>query len=85
VELFVWHQRLFAARAVEYALSCLVEPSDLSGLVNCVSISAGSVRFFIDNARVGLGGWACDASCFADNPTPDLQAGSASWELRPSR
>jgi hypothetical protein len=32
---------------------------ELSGLFNRVAISAGSVRFFIDNARMALGGWAC--------------------------
>jgi HK97 family phage major capsid protein len=32
-------------------LSCLVDPSNLSGLVNHVAISGGSVRFLIDNGR----------------------------------
>lgn len=63
-------------------LSCLSEPSDLSGLINRVQISAGSVKFFIDNARMGLGAWACDATCFANNPTPDLQAGLGELEIK---
>jgi HK97 family phage major capsid protein len=50
-------------------LSCLADPSDLSGLVNRVTISAGSIKFLIDNARMGLGGWACDTLCFRTTQT----------------
>lgn len=32
-------------------LSCLVDPSDLSGLVDRITISGPSVKFLIDNAR----------------------------------
>jgi hypothetical protein len=63
-------------------LSCIVDPSDLSGLVNQVTISAGSIKFLIDNARMGLGAWACESSCFANNPTPDLQAGLGGLEIK---
>jgi hypothetical protein len=63
-------------------LSCLVEPSDLSGLVNHVQISAGSVKFFIDSARMGHGAWACDAACFANNPNPELHAGLGELEIK---
>jgi hypothetical protein len=34
-------------------LTCLVDPSDLSGLVDNVAISGPSLQFFIDNARDG--------------------------------
>jgi HK97 family phage major capsid protein len=63
-------------------LSCLVDPTDLSGLFNHVQISAGSVKFFIDNARMGVGGWACDSACFANNPNPDLQEGLGELEIK---
>jgi hypothetical protein len=36
-------------------------------LVNRVNISAGSIRFLIDNARMMGAGWACDAADFANN------------------
>jgi HK97 family phage major capsid protein len=39
-------------------LSCLVDPTDVSGLVDHIQISAASVRFLIDNVRMGVG--ACD-------------------------
>ena len=35
--------------------------------------SGGSLKFLIDNQRMVLAGWACDASCFSNNPQPDLQ------------
>jgi hypothetical protein len=45
------------------SLSCLVDPSDLSGLVDNQAISGSSLKFFIDNARMTVGGWACEANC----------------------
>jgi HK97 family phage major capsid protein len=63
-------------------LSCLVSPTDVSGLADHVQISAGGVKFLIDNVRMGLGGWACDASCFANNPVPDLQDGLGELEVK---
>jgi hypothetical protein len=59
---------MMAPEMSNQVLSCLVDPTDLSGLVNRVQISAGSIRFLIDNARMGLGAWACESSCFANNP-----------------
>jgi HK97 family phage major capsid protein len=63
-------------------LSCLVSPTDISGLVDHVQISAASVKFLIDNVRMGLGAWACEASCFANNPVPDLQDGLGELEIK---
>jgi HK97 family phage major capsid protein len=63
-------------------LYCLVDPSDLSGLVNRVDICAGSIRFLIDNARTGLGGWACDASRFANNLQADLSEVLGELEIK---
>jgi HK97 family phage major capsid protein len=79
---FGTNQFLMAPEMSNQVLSCLVDPSDLSGLVNRVQISAGSIKFLIDNARMGLGAWACDASCFANNPVPDLQAGLGEMEIK---
>jgi hypothetical protein len=73
---------MMAPEMSNQVLSCLVDPSDLSGLINRVTISAGSIKFLIDNARMGLGAWACDASCFANNPQPDLQEGLGELEIK---
>src|SRR5262249_3547065 len=38
--------------------------------------------FLIDNQRISTAAWACQASCFANNPAPDLQAGLGEMEIR---
>jgi len=63
-------------------LSCLVDPTDLAGLVNVVNISSPSIRFFIDNVRLNVAAWACEANCFSNNPQPDLQAGLGEMEIK---
>jgi hypothetical protein len=52
-----------AAGAVEHLAQLFGRPERPFRLFDHVAISAGSVRFLIDNARMGLDGWACDASC----------------------
>jgi HK97 family phage major capsid protein len=64
------------------ALSCIVDPTDMSGLVNVVNISGPSIKFLIDNVRISVAAWACEASCFANNPQPDLQAGLGEMEIK---
>lgn len=44
----------------------LIDPDDVSGLVDNQTISEPSLKFFIDNARMGDAAWACDSSCFAN-------------------
>jgi HK97 family phage major capsid protein len=73
---------MMAPEISNQVLSCLVDPSDLSGLVNNVTVSAGNIKILIDNVRMGLGAWACESSCFANNPTPDLQAGLGEIEIK---
>lgn len=64
-------------------IRCIFDPTDLGGLFDSMTTSAPSVRFLIDNARMGLGGWACESSCFANNPQPDLQEGLGELEIKP--
>jgi len=64
-------------------LSCIVYPSSIAGLVGSVTISGPSALFLIENPRMGLGGWACEASCFANNPQPDLSEGLGTLEIKP--
>jgi HK97 family phage major capsid protein len=73
---------LLAPEMSNRVLSCLVDPTDVSGLVDHIQISAASVRFLIDNARMGVGAWACQSDCFANNPQPDLQAGLGEMEIK---
>jgi HK97 family phage major capsid protein len=41
------------------------------------------VRFLIDNARMALASWSCEANCFANNPQPDLQEGLGEMDIKP--
>ncbi|WP_454617539.1 phage major capsid protein [Bradyrhizobium cenepequi] len=50
-------------------ISCIVDPTDVTSLFDNVAISSGSVKFLIDNANIDVANWACDTSCFANNPT----------------
>jgi HK97 family phage major capsid protein len=64
-------------------LNCLIYPSDISGLVGRVNISGPSAQFLIENPRMGLGAWACESSCFANNPQADLAEGLGTLEIKP--
>lgn len=64
-------------------LSCIVYPTDLGGLFDSVNISGPSAVFLLDNPRMGLGAWACESSCFSNNPQPDLAEGLGQLEIKP--
>src|SRR5262249_301826 len=53
-----------------------------AGLVSSQNIGSQSVRFLIDNARMQSAGWACESSCFANNPQQDLAAGLGEMEIK---
>jgi len=76
---------LLALEMSNQVISCIVDPTDLAGLMDQVSISAGSIRFQIDNARWDYAGWACDSSCFANQSNPDLTEGIGRSKLKLSR
>jgi HK97 family phage major capsid protein len=63
-------------------LTCITDPTDLAGLVNVVNISGPSIKFMIDNARLNVAAWACEATCFANNPMPDLTQGLGEMEIK---
>ena len=63
-------------------LSCLTDYGDVASLMGQESTGGGSLKFLIDNVRMGAG-WACEASCFANNPQPDLQEGLGELEIKP--
>jgi HK97 family phage major capsid protein len=64
-------------------LSCIVYPSDVSGLMGRVNISGPAAEFLIENPRMGLGAWSCESSCFANNPAPDLAEGLGVLTIKP--
>jgi hypothetical protein len=53
------NQFILPSEQSDRVVSCLADPSDVAALMNRVQISAGSIRFMIDNARMQVAGWAC--------------------------
>jgi HK97 family phage major capsid protein len=74
---------LLAPEMSNRVLRCIVDPTDLSGLMDSIAISSPSVRFLIDNARMFLAAWSCESNCFANNPQPDLQEGLGEMDIKP--
>jgi len=64
-------------------LSCLVDVSDITGLFQSLTISGPSIRFLIDNVRLDSAAWACETTCFANNPQADLNSGLGVLEIKP--
>jgi HK97 family phage major capsid protein len=79
---FGTNQFILPPTLASQALSCLVDPTDLTGLVNVVNISGPSIKFMIDNVRINTAAWACESSCFANNPQPDLAQGLGELEIK---
>lgn len=63
-------------------LTCLVDPSDVAGLMGQEQCSGGSLKFLIDNVRMQDAAWACETSCFPNNPQPDLTDGLGELEIK---
>ena len=76
------NQFVLAPQWSDRILSCLVDPTDVAGLMGQATTSVGSLKFFIDNQRMRVGAWACEASCFSNNPQPDLQDGLGELEIK---
>jgi len=64
-------------------LSCLVDETDVAGIMANMTISGPSVRFMIDNVRIDYAAWACETACFANNPQPNLTEGLGELEIKP--
>jgi HK97 family phage major capsid protein len=73
---------LLAPEMSQQILSCLVDATDIASLMQNVSISAGSIKFMVDNEVWDVAAWACDASCFANNPTKNLGDGLGELEIK---
>src|SRR5262249_19107931 len=64
-------------------LSCLVDVTDIAGLMNNVNISGAGIKFFVDNEIWDVAAWACESSCFANNPTKQIGDGLGELEIKP--
>jgi len=64
-------------------LSCLVDVTDITGLMRNMTISGPSIRFPVDNELWDVAAWACESSCFANNPTQQIGSGLGELEIKP--
>jgi HK97 family phage major capsid protein len=64
-------------------LSCLVDITDVAGIMANISISGPSIKFMVDDVRIMQAAWACETSCFANNPPAVLTEGLGEVELKP--
>jgi len=64
-------------------LSCIVDPTDVTGLFDSLTISGPSVKFLVDNVRIDQAAWACETTCFANNPQAALNEGLGEIEIKP--
>lgn len=64
-------------------LSCIVDPTDVTGLFDNLTISGPAVKFLVDNVRIDQAAWACETTCFANNPQAFLNEGLGEIEIKP--
>lgn len=64
-------------------LSCLIDKTDVAGIMANMTIAGPSVKFLVDNVLIDSAAWACEASCFANNPQAHLQDGLGELEIKP--
>ena len=48
-----------------------------------VAISGPGIKFLVDNEVWDVAAWACESSCFANNPTQQLGSGLGELEIKP--
>lgn len=63
-------------------LSCLVDKTDVAGLMANMTIAGPSIKFMVDNVVLDAAGWACETNCFANSPQTNL-SGLGELEIRP--
>ena len=64
-------------------LSCLTDVTDVTSLMDNVTVSGSSIKFLVDNVDLDIAAWACQTACFANNPQPNLQEGLGELEIKP--
>jgi predicted phage gp36 major capsid-like protein len=76
---------LLAPEMSSTILSCLEDATDIAGLMRNMTISSASIKFMVDNEVWDVAAWACDSSCFANQPTQQTGSGLGELEIKPSR
>src|SRR5262245_29051797 len=74
---------LLAPEQSQTILSCLETTTDIAGLMHNITISGPGIKFMVDNELWDLAAWACEASCFANNPTQQIGSGLGELEIKP--
>jgi len=74
---------LLAPEQSQTILSCLETTTDIAGLMRNVTISGPGIKFMVDNEVFDVAAWACDSSCFANNPTQQIGSGLGELEIKP--
>src|SRR5262249_2399638 len=74
---------LLAPEMSNEILSCLVDVTDIAGLMNNVNVSGAGIKFLVDNEIWDVAAWACESSCFANNPTKQIGDGLGELEIKP--
>ncbi|OSI33030.1 hypothetical protein [Bradyrhizobium canariense] len=54
-------------------LSCLTDVTDITSLMDNVTISGSSIKFLVDQGDLDIAAWACQTSCFKQRPCVLLQ------------
>lgn len=62
-------------------LSCVEEPTDVTGLMGQETTSGGSLKF-LTTTRMQTAAWACEIQCFPSNPQPDVATGIGKLEIK---
>jgi HK97 family phage major capsid protein len=74
---------LLAPEMSQTILSCLETTTDIAGLMRNITISGPSIKFMVDNEVWDVAAWACESSCFANNPTQQIGSGLGELEIKP--
>ena len=74
---------ILAPEMSDRILSCITDPTDVTGIMQNITISGPAIRFFVDNVRIDEAAWACETTCFANNPQAHLNKGLGELEIKP--
>jgi HK97 family phage major capsid protein len=64
-------------------LSCLEDVTDVSGLMQNLTISGSGIKFLRDDSELDAAAWACDTDCFSASHVANVTAGLSELEIRP--
>jgi len=74
---------ILAPEMSQTILSCLGDVGDIAGMMNNVNVSGAGIKFMVDNEVWDVAAWACESSCFANNPTKQIGDGLGEMEIKP--